>query len=131
MSFSLNAAGTVSVATGEVRINLSTDFCKYYRSLLLEALSLDPIEFQVPKHGAHITIVSRKIPMKDNDLIDLSWVIMIVLVVAFAVACTVAVTRTSVQRAAVKAGAAKWVVDQYGDVDFKWLSVEAGTLTAK
>jgi len=61
MKSPLNAAGTVSVAPGEVRINLSADFCKYYRSLLLEALKLDPLEFQIPKHGAHITIVSRKI----------------------------------------------------------------------
>lgn len=57
----LEASGRVIVAPGEVRINLDTDFCRYYRKLLLEQHYESPLEFQTPKHGAHITVISRKI----------------------------------------------------------------------
>lgn len=57
----LDATGTFVVSQGEARINVDTDFCNYYRKLILEYYGENSIDFQTPKHGAHITIISSKI----------------------------------------------------------------------
>jgi hypothetical protein len=61
MSQMLEASGRLVVGPGEVRINIDTDFCRYYRKLLLDATCESPRDFQTPKHGAHITVISKKI----------------------------------------------------------------------
>ena len=61
MSVWLKASGTLLIEAGYARIKLDDDFIHYYRKLLLEYYGELPQDLQLPKHGAHITIVSHKI----------------------------------------------------------------------
>lgn len=57
----LEACGVFVVSPGDCRIIVDLDFCKYYKKLL-EYSGIEEIsEFQIPRYGAHITIVSAKI----------------------------------------------------------------------
>jgi hypothetical protein len=62
----LDATGIFVVSPGEARINVDTDFCNYYRKFIISYYGEDPYEFQTPKHGAHITIISSKIHPNTN-----------------------------------------------------------------
>lgn len=57
----LKASGRFVVVPGDARINLDDDFCRYYRKLVLDYYMESPLELQLPKYGAHITVVSKKI----------------------------------------------------------------------
>lgn len=57
----LEARGTFVVSNGDCRIVVDEDFCKYYKKLL-EYFEQEKIaDFQIPRYGAHITIISTKI----------------------------------------------------------------------
>ena len=57
----LAASGTFIVSAGEARIDLDLDFCRYYRKLVLEYYEESASSLQLPKYGAHITVISKKI----------------------------------------------------------------------
>ncbi len=57
----LTATGTFVTKPGEARINIDLDFCKFYKSLILQVYKNANPLLQLPKYGAHITIVSSKI----------------------------------------------------------------------
>ena len=56
-----NASGKFVVTPGDCRVVVTKDFCEYYKKLILFEGIESPRDFQTPKHGAHITIVSAKI----------------------------------------------------------------------
>lgn len=57
----LSASGKFVVTPGDCRVVVTKDFCEYYKKLILFEGIENPKDFQTPKHGAHITIVSAKI----------------------------------------------------------------------
>ena len=57
----LKASGKFVVTPGDCRVVVTKDFCEYYKKLILFGATENPKDFQTPKHGAHITIVSAKI----------------------------------------------------------------------
>lgn len=57
----LQASGRLLVTPGSVRINIHNDFCRYYRKFILEYYGETVQEFHPPMHGAHITIIAKKI----------------------------------------------------------------------
>jgi hypothetical protein len=57
----LESSGEFVVTPGDCRLVVVKDFCEYYKKLILFNIANNPKDFQTPKHGAHITIVSAKI----------------------------------------------------------------------
>lgn len=56
----LKASGKFEIKNGFLRVVLDSDFCRYYKWLFDKA-HFHTIKTQLPKHGAHINIVSAKI----------------------------------------------------------------------
>jgi hypothetical protein len=56
----LKAAGRFKVTHDFIRVILDADFCRYYRAFF-HAYYYNTVKLQIPKHGAHINIVSGKL----------------------------------------------------------------------
>lgn len=56
----VKARGKFRVTKDSIRIVTDIDFCKYYARLFYEA-HYKTIKYNLPQHGAHITIVNPKI----------------------------------------------------------------------
>jgi hypothetical protein len=60
----LRAKGTFKVTVDSIRIVTDIDFCKFYRWLFVRAHYFTK-NIQIPKHGAHSTVISPKIHKVD------------------------------------------------------------------
>jgi len=56
----IEATGTLRVTTGDIRIYVGVDFCKYYIWLFRKA-SFNTIKVGSPAHDGHITIINERL----------------------------------------------------------------------
>lgn len=56
----INASGKLVVAKDSIRVVLDSDFCAFY-SFLYKKFVWNTVKTNLPRHGAHINIVSEKI----------------------------------------------------------------------